>query len=77
MGQGDVYSGATIREAILNCLAACQKETGHDLLEGFKPLVEDLAELRSAAEKYYRLQGAGVDNWEGYEEAMSLGDDEC
>ena len=31
---------------------------------------EEYLEMREAAQMFYRLQGAGVDNWEGYDIAM-------
>lgn len=38
--------------------------------------VEELERLRADSAKLARLEGAGVDNWEGYDEAMRASDDE-
>ena len=32
--------------------------------------IEEYREMQEAAQMFYRLQGAGVDNWEGYDMAM-------
>jgi hypothetical protein len=32
-------------------------------------------DMRDAASKFYALEAAGVDNWEGYEEALADQDD--
>lgn len=46
-----------------------QDMTRDELIVELRRLLEQVRQLRSDLALFYALQAAGVDNWEGYEEA--------
>lgn len=60
----------------LNALIATIELTEHKVgLETLKKLAKEAKKLEAADLKLQCLEGAGVDNWSGYEDAMEMMDD--